>query len=476
VIPLSLTKIAEITRGTRTGGAPDAVVTGPVLIDSRAAEPGALFAAVRGERADGHDYAAAAIAAGAVAALVERPVGPAGEGLPAIVVDDVVAALGRLARGVVDRLPDLTTVGITGSSGKTSTKDLLAQVTARLGPTVAPVGSYNNEIGHPLTVLRADAGTRYLVLETSARGVGHIAYLTRIAPPRIGVVLNVGTAHIGEFGSRDVVARAKGELVEALTAHGTAVLNADDPLVRTMAARTAAKIVTYGRAPDATVRASGEWLDEQGRPRFSLVTPEGTQPVKLRLHGAHSVSNALAAAAAAGELGMPLPEIAAALSAATTVSRWRMEVGERADGVTVVNDAYNANPESVRAALDALRHLAKDRRSYAVLGEMAELGAVSREEHEKIGRYAAEGGVSGLVVIGAAAAPVLAGAKQVGSWTGECVQVDDSAAAVAALGDRLRPRDVVLIKGSRVAGLERVAEAVLAGAAPADRHEGEAGA
>ncbi len=481
MIPLSLAKIAEITRATRTGGAPDAVVTGPVLIDSRAAEPGALFAAVRGERADGHDFVAAAVAAGAVAALVERPVG---NGLPAIVVDDVVAALGRLARGVVDRLPELTTVGITGSSGKTSTKDLLAQVTARLGPTVAPVGSFNNEIGHPLTVLRADAGTRYLVLETSARGVGHIAYLTQIAPPRIGVVLNVGTAHIGEFGSRDVVARAKGELVEALTAHGTAVLNADDPLVRTMAARTAAKIVTYGRAPDATVRATGEWLDEQGRPRFSLVTPEGSRPVTLRLHGAHSVGNALAAAAVARELGMPPPEIADALSAATTVSRWRMEVGERADGVTVVNDAYNANPESVRAALDALRHMAKERRSYAVLGEMAELGAVSREEHEKIGRYAAESGVSGLFVIGAAAAPVLAGAKQVGSWTGECVQVDDSAAAVAALGDRLRPRDVVLIKGSRVAGLERVAQAVLdgepAGDSPttgrADRHEGGAGA
>ena len=473
MIPLSLATIAQITHGTRHGGARDAVVTGPVLIDSRAAEPGALFAAVRGERADGHDYAAAAVAAGAVGALVERPV--AG-GVPAVVVDDVVAALGRLARGVVDRLPELTTVGITGSSGKTSTKDLLAQLTARLGPTVAPVGSFNNEIGHPLTVLRADAGTRYLVLETSARGVGHIAYLTRIAPPRIGVVLNVGSAHIGEFGSRDVVARAKGELVESLTAHGTAVLNADDPLVRTMAARTAAKIVTFGRAPDATVRATGERLDERGRPRFSLVTPEGTQPVTLRLYGAHSVSNALAAAATARELGLPPSEIAAALSEATTVSRWRMEVGERADGVTVVNDAYNANPESMRAALDALRHMAHGRRSYAVLGGMAELGAVSREEHEKIGRYAAESGVSGLVVIGEAAAPVLAGAKQVGSWNGECVQVDDSAAAVAALGGRLRPRDVVLVKGSRVAGLERVAQALLDGEPAAGRHEGEAGA
>jgi UDP-N-acetylmuramoyl-tripeptide--D-alanyl-D-alanine ligase len=361
----------------------------------------------------------------------------------------------------VDRLPEITTIGVTGSSGKTSTKDLLAHVTRRLGPTVAPTGSFNNEIGHPLTVLRADEDTRYLVLETSARGIGHIAYLTRIAPPHIGVVLNVGSAHIGEFGSREVVARAKAELVEALTPEGTAVLNSDDPLVRTMAARTPAKIVTFGRAPDATVRATEEWLDERGRARFSLVTPEGTAPVTLRLHGAHMVSNALAVAATARELGLPLSEIADAMSEATSVSRWRMEVSERADGLTVVNDAYNANPESVRAALDALRHMSQGRRSYAVLGGMAELGAVSRQEHEKIGRYAAESGVSGLVVIGETAAPILVGAKQVGSWTGECVQVDDTAAAVTALGERLRSRDVVLIKGSRVAGLEQVAQAVL---------------
>ncbi|HZB29912.1 MAG TPA: UDP-N-acetylmuramoyl-tripeptide--D-alanyl-D-alanine ligase [Streptosporangiaceae bacterium] len=479
MIRLSLATIAEITGGTMTGTGGDAVVTGPVVIDSRLAEPGALFAAIRGEHADGHDYVAAAVAAGAVVALVERPPGAAaGAGavagatadpaadpaaVPAIVVDDVVAALGRLARGVVDRLPELTTIGVTGSSGKTSTKDLLAQVTARLGPTVAPVGSFNNEIGHPLTVLRADVGTRYLVLENSARGIGHIAYLTRIAPPDIGVVLNVGSAHIGEFGGRDAVAKAKGELVEALAPGGVAVLNADDPRVHAMAARTNGKIVTFGRAPAATVRAVDERLDELGRGRFSLVTPEGSAPVALLTHGAHAIGNALAAAAVARELGMPPADIAAALSAATSVSRWRMEVGERADGVTVVNDAYNANPESMRAALDALAHMARGRRSYAVLGGMAELGAVSAEEHEKIGRYAAQHGVSGLIAIGEPAAPILAGAKRVESWTGECVQVDDTAAAVAALGERLRPRDVVLIKGSRVAGLERVAAAVLEG-------------
>jgi UDP-N-acetylmuramoyl-tripeptide--D-alanyl-D-alanine ligase len=464
VIPLSLERIAEITRGTILGAPPEATITGPVVIDSRAVRPGALFVAVRGERVDGHDFAAAAVASGAAAALVERP--PDGAGVPAVLVDDVVKALGLLARDVVALLPGATVIGVTGSSGKTSTKDLIAQVVGRLGPTVAPVGSFNNEIGHPLTALRADGDTRYLVLEYSARGLGHIAYLTEVAPPRIGVVLNVGTAHIGEFGSQDVVARAKGELVEALPASGTAVLNADDPLVRTMAARTAARIVLFGRVPEATVRATDEWLDEQGRPRFSLVTPEGTLPVAMRLHGSHAVGNALAAAAAAREVGMPLHEIAEALSEATAVSRWRMEVTERDDGVTIVNDAYNANPESVRAALDALRHMARGagtgtRRAYAVLGGMAELGAVSATEHEKIGRHAARSGLAGLIIVGEDAAPMLEGAKQVGSWTGECVQVDDVGAAVAALNERLRPRDVVLIKGSRVAGLERVAQALL---------------
>jgi len=456
LIPLSLARIAEITRGRLDGAAPETVVRGPVVIDSRQAGPGTLFAALRGERSDGHDFAAQAVAAGAAAVLAEREVGA-----PAIVVEDVLTAMGALARAVVDRLPDVTVVGLTGSAGKTSTKDLLAHLLSRLGPTIAPPGSFNNEIGHPLTVLRAGEDTRYLVLEMGARGLGHITHLARVAPPDIGIVLNVGSAHIGEFGSRDVVAKAKGELVEALSARGTAVLNADDPLVRTMAARTPAEIVTFGRAPDATVRAADESLDAAGRSRFTLVTPEGSAPVRLRLHGAHAVANALAAAAAARRLGMPVADVAAALSAAEPVSRWRMEVTERPDGVTVVNDAYNANPESVRAALDTVVHMAREGRAYAVLGGMAELGASTVSEHEKIGAYAARRGVAGLIAVGEVAAAVLKGAEQVGTWTGERVQVEDVGAAVAALGERLRPGDVVLIKGSRVAGLERVAQAVL---------------
>ncbi len=456
MIPLPLAKIAEITRGRLDGAPPDTVVSGPVVIDSRKLEPGSLFAALRGERVDGHDFAAAAIEAGAVAVLAEREVG-----VPAIVVDDVLAAMGRLARAVVDRLTETTVIGLTGSAGKTSTKDLLARLAERLGPTIAPPGSFNNEIGHPLTVLRAGHDTRYLVLEMGARGLGHITHLTRIAPPSIGIVLNVGSAHIGEFGSRDVVAKAKGELVEALTPQGTAVLNADDPAVRTMAARTSAQVVTFGRVPEATVRATDESLDDAGRPRFTLVTPEGSAHVALRLHGAHAVSNALAAAATARALGMPVSDIAEVLSGAEPSSRWRMEVTERPDGVTVVNDAYNANPESVRSAIDTVVHMAREGRAWVVLGGMAELGASTVDEHERIGAYAARGGLAGVIAVGETAASVLKGAEQVGSWTGDCVQVDDVGAAVAALDERLRPGDVVLIKGSRVAGLERVAEAVL---------------
>ena len=474
VIPLSLARIARVTGGQLGHGDPDAVVSGEVVIDSRRAGPGGLFAAVAGERSDGHDFAAAAVAAGATAVLATRPVP-----VPSVLVADVPAALAALARSVVDALPAARIAGITGSSGKTSTKDLAAQLVERLGPTIAPAGSYNNEFGHPLTVLRADAATRFLVLELSARGIGHIAYLCRVAPPRYGVVLNVGHAHAGEFGGLDQVARAKGELVEALPADGVAILNADDPRVLAMAARTAARVVTFSASPHArtslvshvpqpSVRAADIRLDELGRPSFTLLTPEGSAPVTLRLHGAHNVPNALAAAALAGELGMDLDGIAAGLGAAVARSRWRMEVRQRADGVTVINDAYNANPESVRAAIDALAHLARGGRAFAILGHMAELGDTSRASHEDIGEYAArasDSGLAGLIAVGEEAAPLLAGARRVRSWTGEALAAPDGAAALELLANRLKPSDVVLVKASRAAHLEGVAAAL----------EGEAG-
>ncbi|MGN6794845.1 MAG: UDP-N-acetylmuramoyl-tripeptide--D-alanyl-D-alanine ligase [Streptosporangiaceae bacterium] len=459
MIPLSIDKIARITSAT-IDSVPDpaALVTGPVVIDSRQVLPGSLFAALPGERADGHDFAAVATDAGAVVTLGTRTTGS-----PALIVADVPAALGRLARAVVDRLPGLEIAGITGSAGKTTTKDLAAQLIGAFGPTVAPQNSFNNEIGHPLTVLRADANTRYLIAELSARGPGHIGALCQIAPPRLGVVLCIGNAHAGEFGGLPQVAAAKSELPKALPADGVAVLNADDPLVSAMADSTVARVVTFGRSDSAEVRATAVSLDRLSRPAFTLEMPDGAAAVALRLHGEHNVINALAAAALAGQLGMDVATIAAGLSAAEATSKWRMEVSERPDGVTIVNDAYNASPEAVAAALDALQVMAAGRRAYAVLGRMAELGERSREFHEQAGMAAARTGIAGLIAVGDEAAPVLTGAKAVAGYTGELIAVPDGAAALAAISDRLQPGDVVLVKASRAAGLQTIALALTAG-------------
>ncbi|MCJ1681242.1 UDP-N-acetylmuramoyl-tripeptide--D-alanyl-D-alanine ligase [Streptomyces sp. APSN-46.1] len=465
MIALSLAEIADITGG-RPHDIPDPSVriSGPVVIDSRKVEAGSLFAAFAGEHVDGHDYAERAMAAGAAAVLAARPVG-----VPAIVVPDVEKALGALARDVVERL-GTDVVALTGSAGKTSTKDLIAQVLQSHAPTVWTPGSLNNEIGLPLTALQATGETRHLVLEMGARGIGHIEYLTGLTPPRIGLVLNVGTAHIGEFGGREQIARAKGELVEALPAEadgGVAVLNADDPLVRAMSARTKARTVLFGEAGDADVRATEVRMTPGGQPAFTLHTPTGCSDVTLRLYGEHHVSNALAAAAVAHVLGMSVEEIATALSGAGTLSRWRMEVTERADGVTIVNDAYNANPESMRAALRALAAMggaarANGGRTWAVLGPMAELGDASLAEHDAVGRLAVRLNVSKLVAVGGREASWLQlGAYNEGSWGEESVLVSDAQAAVDLLRNELRPGDVVLVKASRSIGLERVALALL---------------
>ncbi|MDP5184256.1 UDP-N-acetylmuramoyl-tripeptide--D-alanyl-D-alanine ligase [Blastococcus sp. BMG 814] len=462
MIRLSLSEVAELAGG-RLEGAPDGAVTGTVTLDSRAVAAGDLFVAVAGERVDGHDFLGAAADAGAVAALATRP-DPA---LPCVVVDDPVVALGRLAAGVHERLTagGVRTLAITGSSGKTSTKDLLGQVLAAAGPTVSPPGSYNNDIGLPLTVLSADAGTRFLVLEMGARGPGHIARLCRVARPEVGVVLNVGSAHLGEFGTADGIAQAKGELVEALPAEGTAVLSADDARVLGMAPRTEARLLTTGRSEQAAVRAVDVVLDESARARFTLVAGGERHPVALRVVGEHQVANALSAAGAALAVGLSPAAVAAALSAAEQRSRWRMEIDRRADGVTVVNDAYNANPESMRAALAALAGLAGTRR-IAVLGGMAELGPDAGAEHERLGRDAVAAGVDLVVAVGADAVGIAGGATAAGRRAGEeSVHVPDRAAALALLSEVLRPGDVVLVKASRSHGLELLAADLLGGAA-----------
>jgi UDP-N-acetylmuramoyl-tripeptide--D-alanyl-D-alanine ligase len=453
-MPRSLAAVAEVVGGTVGGTATpdDVVVTGGASADSRAVPVGGLFVAVVGERVDGHDYAEKAVAAGAVACLAQRAIR-----VPHVLVDDTVTALGLLARHQVDSLvaDGMVVVGITGSSGKTSTKDLLAAVLEPLGPTVAPRGSYNTEVGVPVTALDADTTTRHLVVEMGARGVGHIAYLCGVTPPRIGVVLNVGAAHVGAFGSKEATARAKSELVAALPADGVAVLNADDPLVAAMSDVTQARVVRVGLADDADVRAAHVALDPLGRPSFELRAAGTAADVTLPLHGTHHVGNALAAAAVALELGATVDGVATALGTATPRSRWRMEVTERPDGVTVVNDAYNANPDSTAAALAALAAMAAGRRSWAVLGEMLELGAASAAEHEAAGRLAVRSGVQRVVAVGEGAGPVHDGALAEGAAEGEgTVAVPDVGSALALLRAEVRPGDVVLVKASRSSGLE----------------------
>jgi UDP-N-acetylmuramoyl-tripeptide--D-alanyl-D-alanine ligase len=453
MIAMSLAEVAAVVGGRLSdAGDGSTPVTSPPFVDTRTPEPGGLFLAVRGERVDGHDFAVAAHDAGAAGVLGARPTG-----VPTVVVDDPVRAVGLLARHVVDRL-GTTVLAMTGSQGKTGTKDYLAQLLVPGGETIATEGNRNNEIGVPLTVLRATAETRFLAVEMGARGVGHIAELCDVAPPSVAAVLNVGTAHIGEFGSREAIAQAKGEIVEALPAEGTAVLNADDPLVAAMAARTSARVVTFGTAGD--VRWRGLELDDLGRPAFELGYDGRWTPVRLLEAGAHQVPNAAAAAAMAHAAGVGWPEILEALASARSRSPWRMALHERSDGLVVVNDAYNANPASMNAALDALAAIGRrgGRRTVAVLGEMLELGSTAESDHREVGAHAAALGVDVLVTVGAAADAIAEGARRTPGWAGEAVATAGRAQASDWLRHNVVARDVVLVKASRGAALEHVAD------------------
>ncbi|WP_250291947.1 UDP-N-acetylmuramoyl-tripeptide--D-alanyl-D-alanine ligase, partial [Frankia sp. CiP1_Cm_nod1] len=399
-----------------------------------------------------------AVDAGAAAVLAARPVG-----VPAVVVADPVAALAALAAQVRTR-SSATVVAVTGSAGKTTTKDLLADLLGELGPTVAAAGSFNNEIGLPLTVTRIEPATRFAVLEMGARGLGHIAALCELARPRIGVVLNVGSAHLGQYADgRAGIARAKGELAEA--ASEAVVLNADDPLVAGMAVRARGEVLTFGEGERADVRAHDVRVGDDGRARFDLVAAGERHPVALTLVGEHQVGSALAAAAVAIRLGLSPARTAEVLSRARARSRWRMEVTVTDTGVTVVNDAYNANPESMRAALKTLVDLSRGgRRAWAVLGGMEELGVSADDEHDALGRLVVRLGVEQLVAVGARARRIHLGASLEGSWSGESVWVADVEQACTLLRERLVPGDVVLVKASRAFGLERVASELTSGA------------
>lgn len=454
--PMTLAEVAAAVDGV-VDGDPGTVVSAEAFLDSRQPVLGGLFVAVPGERADGHDHAEAAVAAGAAAVLGSRPVG-----VPAVLVPDPVRGLGALARHVLDRLPGVTVLALTGSQGKTGTKDYLAQVLATAGETVATAGNNNNEIGVPLTVLRTTATTRYLVVEMGARGVGQIDYLCGIARPTVAAVINVGTAHVGEFGSRDLIARAKGEIVEALPVDGVAVLNADDALVAAMAARTSARVLTFGARGEVTWRHLE--LDDLGRPSFELGCAGGWWPVRLSQIGEHQVPNAAAAAALALGAGVAAARVAEGLCASTPVSRWRMEPHARSDGLLVVNDAYNANPDSMVAALEAVTQIGRrtGRRTVAVLGEMRELGGDERRGHLDVGGVVGSLGVDLLVTIGPTAAVIAEGARSVPSWRGAAIITAGRDEALAWVRDNVTAGDVVLVKASRGAALEHVVDGLLA--------------
>jgi UDP-N-acetylmuramoyl-tripeptide--D-alanyl-D-alanine ligase len=434
----------------------DDVEVTSVSTDSRAGVPGSLFVALAGERTDGHRFVEDAFRNGAAAALVHEGSGPG----PVVRARSTGDALMRLAADERSRM-DGTVVGITGANGKTSTKDLAHAVVETRHRTYASPGSFNNEVGLPLTLLGAPPGTEVIVAEMGARRLGDVKLLCGIARPEVVVVTNVGVAHMEIFGSWASIVEASAEPVEALDANGTAILNADDPVVAGFGERCAGAVVTFGAAAasDADVRAEDVTLGSDGAASFRLVTRDRSVEATLALPGEHMVSNALAAAAVGLQLGVPLEDLVGALARAR-ISRWRMESSTTESGVHVLNDAYNANPESTAAALRTARWIAGSGRLIAVMGEMAELGPIAETEHDRVGELAARIRVDRLITVGEAAEPIARAAIREGMAPSDVASYGAVSDALEDARRSARPGDLVLCKGSRVAGLERIAEAL----------------
>ena len=437
MIKLTLNQIAQIVGGeVRNTDGLQTTSAFPV-INSNQATSKTFFAAFVGANVDGHEYIAEAISNGAQFALVSKDCTA-----PAIKVNDVRKALRDLAIYVRNQLVNLQVIGITGSQGKTTTKDLLRHILSVSGETIAPEESLNNELGVPLLILRCSETTKFCIVEMGARHLGDISYLAEIAKPHVGVVLTVGTAHLGEFGSREIIAKAKSELITSLTAGGTAILGTYDEFTPNMVVPSGVKRILFGEKSKCEIRAADVEVRE-GRAHFDLVTPDGRAAVGLQLLGMHQISNALAAAAAATALKIPIETISAALSTAEVSSKWRMEISQIGE-ITLINDSYNANPESVAAALRTLALISQESGgvSWAILGKMQELGESSAAEHAAIGRLVCEIGIDNLVVVGIKDYLAdLDGAS--------AVHYFDTKADAMAIVEHFAPGDVVLVKASR---------------------------
>ncbi|WP_306232758.1 UDP-N-acetylmuramoyl-tripeptide--D-alanyl-D-alanine ligase [Agrococcus beijingensis] len=457
-------EIAAVTGGVLQGA--DVEVTGSVETDSRLVTPGGVFFAMPGEVTDGHRFIGTAIEAGAALIVAERPIE---HDVPHILVDQGVVALGALAAEVIRLVRErgeLTVIGITGSNGKTTTKNMLQAILEQHGPTVSPVKSFNNEVGAPMTMLRIDEATRYLVLEMGASVEGDIARLTAMAHPDLGVVLKVGLAHAGEFGGVEATTRAKTEMVADLGEDDVAVLNRDDERVAGMAAATRARVAWFGTDPGAADEPTAVWadgVDSTLEGTVATVHRGGEQwPLRMRILGEHHVMNALAALTVADALGIELAGAIDALAHLERAERGRMELLEPGGGVTVINDAYNASPDSTAAALRSLAHMTRQagRRSIAVLGEMAELGPHAVEEHDRLGRLAVRVRIDRLVVVGEGAKAIHDAAELESSFGQETTWVATADEAEALLRGELVEGDVVLFKSSNVSGLQALAERI----------------
>jgi UDP-N-acetylmuramoyl-tripeptide--D-alanyl-D-alanine ligase len=461
MIELSLKEIALAVNGELRGDS-SLVVTGSVETDSRLVTPGSIFFAKPGEITDGHLFVNSALQAGAIAAVVERFTD---DEIAQIKVADSVSALGKLAKyvlQVVRSKSDLKVVGITGSNGKTTTKNMLREILQQHGPTIAPIESYNNEVGAPISMLKVDFQTKYLVVEMGAGGIGSISYLVDIAKPNVGVILKVGLAHVGEFGGIETTAKIKGELAAGLDSTATVILNADDGYVRDMAEKTKANILWFGTSLDASYRADEIRLELDGT-KFDMHWPDGeSMSITLQILGEHHVMNALASLTVAEHLGIDRKAAVAALESMPLAERWRMQKTNRADGVMVINDAYNASPDSTKAALQTLAQLGKSgHRTVAVLGEMAELGDQAREQHDAIGRIVVRLNIDQLVVVGDRAKLIHMGATQEGSWDGESKFFEEIDEALHYLRGMLEPGDIVLVKSSKSANLRHLGDDLL---------------